>query len=251
MKKDHGIVLYADILGYRSFLANTLTTDPATENVISLLESCSAEAKTQTLQELPVLKEMSFIMDQSTAQVFSDTVVVVWPIPPDETKLPMSGRWVYALTYGYILHDHMLKNGLPVRGAITIGDYVLSDRCFAGASLIEAYDLAQSIDASAFAITPRAYAAIAETAEYGQNEKFRAWFRRVVRRRQIPTKTGHTEMHALGFSDDLRHIAADGHALLLHVYTAFAKWNKLLSTSATRKADNTIALAKEMRRLVE
>jgi hypothetical protein len=247
MKKDNGILLYADILGYRSFMSHTDTTDPATDDVIQRLENCAIEAKDDTLRELPVLEEISYLMTEFTPRIFSDTIIAAWPIPKTEDKLHTTGRWIYALTFAYRLHDHMLTNGLPIRGSVTIGDFAFSERCFAGPSLIEAYDLAGKIDASAIAVTDRAYTAISEAAEYGKNVKFWAWISKVLKRRAIPMKNGVVTMHALGFSDGLRKIATDPQALSIYVYSSFAKWHKQLSPDATRKADNTIALAKEMK----
>jgi len=247
MKKDRGILLYADILGYRSFMANTDTTDPATDDVIQKLEHCASEATTDTIKELKVLQELSFLMTAFAPRVFSDTILAAWPFTPDEDKLHTTARWVYALTFAYRLHDHMLAIGLPIRGAVTIGDFAFSDRCFAGSSLIEAHDIVATIDASAIVATDRAYTAITEAANYGQDTKFWAWIQKVLKRRPIPTKSGTITMHALGFSDNLRRIASDPQSLVAHVYSSFAKWHKLLSPDATRKADNTVALAKEMK----
>lgn len=186
-------------------------------------------------------------MSNFVPRVFSDTIIVAWPIPAEEDKLSTTGRWIYALTFAYRLHDHMLSIGLPIRGAVTCGDFAFSNSCFAGASLIEAHDIAATIDASAVVTTDRAYTAIIEASEFGRNAKFWDWVHRVLKRRSIPTKSGNTTMHTLGFSDNLRKLAADPQGIVEHVYSSFAKWKKQLSPGATQKADNTVALAEEMR----
>ena len=47
----------------------------------------------------------------------------------------------------------MFDYGLPLRGAITNGYFVVQDTCFAGRTIIEAYRLAHSLDLSAVVLS--------------------------------------------------------------------------------------------------
>jgi hypothetical protein len=50
----------------------------------------------------------------------------------------------------------MFIEGLPVRGVINYGKYFLRENCFAGKSIVEAYQLCKKIDLSACVLTEKA-----------------------------------------------------------------------------------------------
>jgi len=59
---------------------------------------------------------------------------------------------MFLLVVGKIYSD-LFRCGFPLRGAISVGDVVVYEMCFAGQPFLDAYKLAQEIDAALCALT--------------------------------------------------------------------------------------------------
>jgi hypothetical protein len=77
--------------------------------------------------------------------VFSDTILLTLEIPPclDIEKV---AYFCLFLTQCSILWEEMFKVGLPLRGVLGYGQFVVHEACFAGEPIIKAYELASQLN---------------------------------------------------------------------------------------------------------
>lgn len=66
-------------------------------------------------------------------------------------------QWAIFVCTSSFLVRHMFEFGLPVRGVITKGKFIMKDSCYTGKPLIDAYNLANILDLSVCVITNIAY----------------------------------------------------------------------------------------------
>jgi hypothetical protein len=147
---------------------------------------------------------------------------------------------VYLLTEAMILHDHMFRLGLPVRGAITVGTYYLKDACFAGKCIAEAHDEANDMQLSAIVIADRAFSAFLGAARMGEDKMLYEWLGRIVRPYRTPCRSGFRDKRLLLVATDLlgKWPEDDGRPMAA-ILRAFSKHNKHLDVGAEKKARNT------------
>jgi hypothetical protein len=111
-----------------------------------------------------ILKSFNIIMVKVLQNIiyfsFSDTILIVIPYSP--VKNDVEGGIVNNLIkvlFGYYISDLyniLFKNGLPIRGVITEGEFILDDKnhqIFAGKPLIEAYEESYLLEISAVVIS--------------------------------------------------------------------------------------------------
>jgi len=150
-----GLVAMFDILGYRALLAS----NPASEYVGKILEEF-AEAPTATysyLLEIATDGVERFIdLHELRILVFSDTILAVLPVPENEPIAWRGLRWSLFFAFAWKLYSDLFIVGLPLRGAVSYGAVVLHKMCFADQPIVEAYDLAQDIDAAVCVLTEEA-----------------------------------------------------------------------------------------------
>ena len=196
--------------------------------------------------------------------VFSDTILVMLPVPADEPPAWQALRWsMFLLVVGKIYAD-LFRFGLPIRGAISLGDIVLHNMCFAGKAIVEAYQLAQDIDAALCVLTPQAAHRLNGACKIlrespiealyphsdgmaGHEDEARIICDQLARileyqapEYSIPRKSGADERLSFVSSfhkeDD---IASTNDDLLQVVLDSFSRHKKKLSPDVVRKAQNT------------
>jgi len=136
-----------DVLGYRSLAEGFMSLGYANE-LLSLLArapeitlSDFSSCLVNGMERFINLKELRHV-------VFSDTVLLVLPVPEDEPMAIRAMRWLLFLGVVWKLACNMLYAGLPLRGGIAYGDVAIHQTCFAGRPIVEAYDLSQGLDAA-------------------------------------------------------------------------------------------------------
>lgn len=150
-----GLVAMFDILGYRALLAN----NPASEYVGEILEKfASAPTLAYDYMFKSIVDGVQRFVDlrKLSTMVFSDTILAVLPVPENEPIAWRGLRWVLFFNFAWKLYSDLFLAGLPLRGAVSYGDVVLHKMCFAGQPIVEAYDLAQDIDAAICVLTEEA-----------------------------------------------------------------------------------------------
>ena len=94
--------------------------------------------------------------------VFSDTILVTLTCidDKDEPALQKGIDWLCFIPIMNALYCHLFDKGLPIRGAITFGKYLIINHCFAGRAILDAYRVGQSLDLSAITFHQNALAEI-------------------------------------------------------------------------------------------
>jgi hypothetical protein len=155
MSVSTGVIAYFDILGYQNLLLNNEPEDVA-DKVISRLTSLNATVTAEIKSKFPRLfenKKIIPILDAIQWLVFSDTILFTNSFDPEEEKKDTVLRWFVILLYCAHVQAYMFNNGIPIRGAITYGKYMVKDLCFAGRPIIEVYQLANRLELSAVVAT--------------------------------------------------------------------------------------------------
>jgi hypothetical protein len=150
MAHENGFVGLFDILGYQSFLENNEPNE-AMEEVLQALRSMPAAAVDSiagTFTDTEFQKAVA-VAKQIRHLIFSDTVLLTLGLPEKHDKATRNGYLLVFLLQTIILSRKMFDFGLPLRGAITFGDYSVQDHCFVGKPIVEAYRTASRVDAAA------------------------------------------------------------------------------------------------------
>jgi hypothetical protein len=88
--------------------------------------------------------------------VFSDTVLLTLDMKKVEPPSHRLMYWFVFLAHCSSLWKSMFAFGLPLRGAITTGEYLVEKTCFAGRPIVEAYKLANDINCAGVVIADSA-----------------------------------------------------------------------------------------------
>ena len=160
-----GFVAYIDILGYKALAQQKGGAEAVKDVVKTLNESPSAVRKrlTENLvlpryiwspERKEIMRDSLQQIEQGT-RVMSDSILLFLPCrsSPDVDEKAASKGLVF-VGYCQGLCSHLFREGLPVRGAISHGEYLLAETMFAGTPIMAAYELSGKIDASCVVITP-------------------------------------------------------------------------------------------------
>jgi len=146
-----------DILGYQVFLdANPAETaaENAAQKVLDTLVRLDEEMPQKMLKVfgMPLEEPFAKIVSEIKWLVFSDTVLLTLDLS-QVTKRKLAGAyWSVFLMQCASLWRSMFEFGLPLRGAITKGPYLVDKTCFAGKPIVEAYQLASDLNCAGVVI---------------------------------------------------------------------------------------------------
>lgn len=195
IKPQKGIIGVYDILGYKDFLNNNSfdTAIKDIDNVLKTIANSDEYIKNKVFDifmKSPNANEMLIkkLLHQMKWFIFSDTIIQVSTFKKDERPGSKYNKWLTFLIASLTLNYRMLKSGLPLRGAITTGNFLFRKLCFAGKPIIEAYELANSLNLSACVITEEAYNKVATLVNSSGYEKTKELFQALIIKYQIPKK---------------------------------------------------------------
>jgi hypothetical protein len=228
-----GLVAFFDILGYQSFLENN-EAEVATSQIINIVNDAGSIISGQMIANLSTLTEA----DKKTLAeiqwlVFSDTILMV-----KEWDRKSLREWAVFTAAASKLCRHMFEFGLPLRGAIKIGKYLISKSCFAGKPIVDAYRAETSLDLAACCVDQEIMESVGKAARKLKAEKA---LDEMVVSYLTPLKEGRYQKMAL-----LNYLIGDNKAskpvtsnLQQFVLNSFWAHNKDITLSAERKAKNT------------
>jgi hypothetical protein len=232
-----GLIGFFDILGYQNLLERN---EPETiaEEVIPILSNIG-EMVTNSLTDFHKAIANTGISETSIERnekiigalrwlVFSDTVLLTLPIEdidPDVVNIP----WFIFLVAAIFLQNSLFKAGLPTRGAIDHGKFFIQDTCFAGRTIVTAYQLCSQIELAACVFSECA------ANEFSRCQGYDSLYDSFVVEYLVPMKSG--ERHLLTtMAPTFNQDSPDIHA---EVMGAFWGNRKDISLSARQKAQNT------------
>ena len=156
-QRQQGIIGFFDILGYSSFLENNEPEDAA-KTVLATLLDLQKQVIELHKEQFPAPNGcvVTRTMDEIKCLVFSDTILLALPSPHNLKDEFRTFHWILFLNHSILLYRHLFCSGLPIRGTITYGDFLIKETCFAGRPIIDAYRLTQRLDLAAVVISDEA-----------------------------------------------------------------------------------------------
>jgi hypothetical protein len=182
-----GLVGYFDILGYQSFLDNNDASDEAVAKTLKAFKELPKSVSELARATVKNDHRWNAIITGTETLIFSDTILLTSAYAAEEDLETKEVRWLLFVYQCAIFQRTMFDFGLPVRGAISFGSYVVEDACFAGKPIVEAYRLTSKIDA---ALACFSKSATKEFEEVHKGEKVRTAFAGFACDYLVPLKTG-------------------------------------------------------------
>jgi len=151
-----GIIGFFDILGYRSFLHNS--SPECSEKIVDFMANLKDNSKDFMMKSLSpdkIDKSKERFLDLVNILVFSDTILLYVEFDDGtDNQIPIK----YNLMHMFVLYlwKSLFEFGLPLRGVIHKGEFMVKNECFAGKAIVEAYDLAQDLDLAVAAYSTEA-----------------------------------------------------------------------------------------------
>lgn len=228
-----GLIGFFDILGYQNLLERN-EPEKIAEDVLPILTNIGKTVTEDLLgiqkKHLTAAQSKPFkkIIETMRWIVFSDTVLLTLPI--DETNPRIANlSWGMFIIAVIQLQSGLFSAGLPVRGAIEYGKFFVKDTCFAGRTIVSAYQLCSQIELSACVFSEGA------AIEFCRLRSYDSLYGTYVVEYLVPMKSG--ERHLLTV---MAHIY-DHNSPNIHAEVMSAFWGnkKDISISARQKAHNT------------
>ena len=193
IKPQKGIIGLYDILGYTDFLNNN-SFDTAIKDIDNVLKTIANSDNYSTNKVFDIFMRshnaneviVKKLLRQMKWFIFSDTIIQISTFKKDERPGSKYNKWLTFLIASLILNRYMFNSGLPLRGAITTGNFLFRKLCFAGKPIIDAYELANSLDLSACVITEEAYNEVATLINSTKYENVKKLFNALIVKYQIP-----------------------------------------------------------------
>lgn len=234
MDTQVGLVGYFDILGYQNLLEKNEPEDIA-KSVLSLFTKIDTKVIKDlalrfsgALSELKTEEIEQALKESMKWLIFSDTVLLTMPVED-----LCSESWLIFLSACLQLKKKMFQAGLPLRGVITYGKFYIEDTCFAGKTIVEAYQLCNKLDIAACVFTKNAQELVDRIDK--DNSKYKL-FNNFIYRYLIPTKDGDEYYYTLAAQTyDINH----DRNIREQVLSSFWAHNKDIPISTQKLVSNT------------
>jgi len=167
-----------DVLGFTSFCENCDSNNA--EKVLKIMDDFETDIPKMVWANLDAnnkapQEKKEIVTSRLRWLVFSDTVFVALPIELSADPDTLKFNLIFFTILVAWINRRMFEIGLPVRGAVHIGDVTISKRCFAGKSIVDAYKLGKRVQVAGTIISEQARAFIFNTFPNptGFNQMFR------------------------------------------------------------------------------
>jgi hypothetical protein len=253
---ETGFVGFFDILGYKSFLESGITE--VTFKVIDILSGLPKRASENNklhkalnahmgnyfTPDNPAACDLRWALDRVKTLVVSDSILLwsSYEEGHDGSKRPLQAAAFLVTTS--ILERVMFEEGLPVRGAIAFGDFIVVEHVFAGKPIVQAHTLGQSLNLAACAIHPTAESEFKTLLTIAPHEDMLQADGLPLVRYPLPTKTSKTDSELLCLNlawptlpgyKPLR----DRTDLRRYIRNQFSAYGKQVGLDAIQKEENT------------
>ncbi len=229
-----GFVGFFDILGYQNLLENSgenlagpaIVLKHIKDNPAKVLEKMSEIAAYAPAQLNAIVSDLKTV-------VFSDTLLLTLRCDKNLLDTDVYARWIIFTHATALLQRKMFDNGLPIRGAIAFGEYLVDDALFAGRPIVDAYKAGKNVDA--------AIVCLDKSTEIIHKKHLPEPGNHLVREYLLPRKDGTT---VRGFAIDFTKVgdamdkSLTGDVRKL-VATSFAGKGKIITPAVHQKLTNT------------
>ena len=173
IQPEFGFIGFYDILGYSQimlhnnihktsqFVSDTLMNIP--KDLIGRLRGLYNSENGETLEGRPYDSvEWQRMLDKIQWIIFSDSILISMPMSPGLDTLSQANLYLAFSKVCATLLNQTFLAGFPLRGGISIGEFFIEDRCFAGRPIINAYRVAQELEMSGAVLDENADAFVSE-----------------------------------------------------------------------------------------
>ena len=177
MQPATGFVGYFDILGYTQimlnnnihktaqFVSDTLMNIPR-DMIDSLRSPYQAIRPLEVAPESSERDDWSQILDRVSWIIFSDSILISLPFDPALDERDLVRHYLVFSTVCASLMNRCFSAGFPLRGAISVGEFFIEDRCFAGRPIINAYYAMQRLEFAGCVLDEAANSLISESRKH-------------------------------------------------------------------------------------
>ena len=129
-----GLVAYFDILGFTAIAAST--------DIVGAAEFVERELLSIPSKIQDEVKRKRGPLDRSDTHsvIFADSILIWYSVP--EREFCEGLHWHYFFSICSRFMQRMFENGLPLRGAISAGEFFIKDHCFVGKPITDCHELA-------------------------------------------------------------------------------------------------------------
>lgn len=145
-----GIVGFFDILGYKSFLANN-SVEQAAQEVLDTLSNI--DKRVGDLMFPSKEKSHEKLLAKFKWLVFSDTILLTTTFEDAKDARAKAHHWISFVLVCLMLNRHLFDYGLPLRGCLSNGHFLLVNNCFAGEPIIKCYEMVKDLELAATVLT--------------------------------------------------------------------------------------------------
>lgn len=243
MNRKKGIVAFVDILGYSSLMENS-DIGENTEKILNLINSLPKTQKELELKSFNTTgKGVTNRIESIEILIISDSILFTMPYTEEDKNDSYSIDWAIALMYLSSLYKTFMDNGLPLRGAVSCGEFMTVENCFAGKPIILAYKEGQKLNCAGIVLDENALKGILKCVHNikSQNNLF------AVNPLKHTNKLGEVEEDYfvtlfLHHSIEERVRLSNERELTIYLTSAFTAHNKKLNEEGKQKLNNTIDL---------
>lgn len=166
-----GLVAYFDILGFTSIAASEDIVKSA-----GLVEDALLTIPSEVRKEADRKRGPGNLHRVDThAMIFADSILLWHSLPDAELGEPY--HWHFFLSVCSWFMRRMFEGGLPLRGAVSSGEYFIKEHCFVGKPITDCHDLAGKTEWAGCVIAPNAAAEL---------EKFHPEWKRILETVCVP-----------------------------------------------------------------
>ncbi|MHA1984463.1 MAG: hypothetical protein ACW967_08925 [Candidatus Hodarchaeales archaeon] len=184
IKPNSGLVAFFDILGYAQMLLSNEVKITA-KLIVDVLSQVPKDVvagivEDQGLEVIEGLKSKEYfnkfwrklIHEEIGWLLFSDSILISLPLDTEEDMFFWGMRVVAFLYVCSFLQRQMFDKGLPLRGAISYGDFYIQGSYFAGQPIIDAYQNSESLELSGCILTKSAEYLYNQMKQYAKENDF-------------------------------------------------------------------------------
>ncbi len=267
-----GLIAFFDILGYQQILLSNEVQKTA-ELIVDVLAKVPNEiVRLVTEPDLGLiinenLKTSQFqgemykkiIEEELGWLLFSDSILVSLPVDFDDPNEPLyfkGLRWTAFLYVCTFLQRLMFDKGLPLRGAISYGDFFIEENYFAGKPIIESYQASESLELSGCIMARSSERLYHEFYNYAAENNYASYLlllHQLVVPYLVPLKKGKMEKAQLLNWINLpltpfKNLPTD---IREYVFSAFVDYNRDAAPIVYPKINNTEAFIRKVLKNIE
>lgn len=252
-----GIVAMLDILGYKALISSakledlsrliseTLLAEP--QRVSETLHHSLRGAPDVTLDRLLDHKD---ILERMVRLVFADTVLLALPLRPTDRPEFFLGQLGPFLACTSLICRRFFDAGLPLRGAVSLGSFVVEQYCFAGDAILKAHAVGQQLEFAGCAVEDETRRAIVGADGHLPEEVKRVVappFRRLLFSSEVATKSGPQRLMLVRWGNPFDEWGPLPDDTVRYVEESFTAHGKTMNSEVRLKAENTVAALEDSR----